>query len=74
MSSSVDSDAEWFERGYVCAAAEIMRTHGEDVVAKDVLRAVLPINWAKIDEYDRNALKDVRADVERQRERSASAN
>ena len=71
--SNTNRDAEWFERGYVCAVAEIIRTHGEDVVAKDVLRAVLPINWTKIDEYDRNALKDVRADLERERKRLASA-
>jgi hypothetical protein len=65
--SRINDDAEWFERGYVCAVAEIIRTHGEDVVAKDVLRGVLPINWKKIDKYDRDALKEVRADLEREK-------
>jgi len=27
-----------FNQGYLCAVANIMRTHGEDVIAKDVLR------------------------------------
>jgi hypothetical protein len=58
-----------FERGYVCAVAEIIRTHGEDVVAKDVLRGILPINWRNIDEYDRKTLKDVRADLRREADR-----
>jgi hypothetical protein len=63
-------DGKWFERGYVCAAAEIIRTHGEDVVAKDVLRAILPVNWRNIDGHDREALKEVRADLRREAKRS----
>jgi len=62
-------DTAQFERGYVCAVAEIIRTHGEDVVAKDVLRGILPVNWRNIDEYDREALKSVRADLRREAER-----
>jgi hypothetical protein len=62
-------DEAQFERGYVCAVAEIIRTHDEGVVAKDVLRGMLPINWRNIDEYDRKALKDVRADLRREARR-----
>ena len=46
-----------FDRGYVCAVANIISAHGEDVIARDVLRANMPRNWNDIDAYDRNILK-----------------
>jgi len=38
--------AEW-EQGYVAAVANIIRTHGNDVIARDVLNAGGRINLAK---------------------------
>jgi hypothetical protein len=65
MGEQRDNGSRWFERGYVCAAAEIIRTHGEDVIARDVLRGIGLIDWDDIDEGDRDALKEVRRDLER---------
>jgi hypothetical protein len=41
-----------FDRGYCCAVAEILRTHGESVIAKDVLMANEPNSWGDIDTQD----------------------
>ncbi len=41
-----------FVQGYCCAVAEILRQHGEDVVAKDVFRGIGKVNRQDIDDYD----------------------
>lgn len=46
-----------FERGYICAVAEIIRMHDEPVIAKDVLRGIGRVDWSLIDEYDRTTLR-----------------
>jgi uncharacterized UPF0146 family protein len=46
-----------FDQGFILAVAEIMRTHGEDVIASDVLRANRPDDWGHIDNEDMKALK-----------------
>ncbi|MFA6063930.1 MAG: hypothetical protein WC736_15185 [Gallionella sp.] len=46
-----------FDRGYVCAVANIITTHGADVIARDVLRANPPQDWNNIDSYDKEILK-----------------
>lgn len=48
-----------FDQGFVLAVAEIMRQHGEDVIARDVLNANRPRDWGIIDQYDLNALKPI---------------
>jgi hypothetical protein len=48
-----------FTRGYVCAAAEIMRTHGNKQIARDVLRSAGKVDWNDINEADREALGDL---------------
>lgn len=45
-----------FTQGYVCAVANIISTHGEDVIARDVLRGAGHVNWKIIDDYDRDIL------------------
>jgi hypothetical protein len=39
--------AEW-QRGYVAAVANIIRTHKDNVIAKDVLRGAGNITWDNI--------------------------
>lgn len=46
-----------FMQGYVCAVAEIIRTHDEPTVAKDVLRGIGNVNWDCIDDYDKETLQ-----------------
>ena len=48
-----------FEQGYVCAVAELVRTHNQPTIASDVLRALGKIDWSKIDDFDRKPLEDV---------------
>lgn len=42
---------EW-ERGYICAVANIIHTHGDTVIAKDVLMGCSNPDWTHIDSYD----------------------
>ena len=55
-----------FDQGFILAVAEIMRQHGEDVIAKDVLRANRPDCWDHIDGYDMEALKPIFEDERRE--------
>lgn len=48
-----------FNQGYVCAVANIVKMHGEDTIAKDVLRGAGNIDWSEIDPYDREILEKV---------------
>lgn len=48
---------EW-HRGYVCAVAKIVLMHGEDTIAKDVLREGGRIDWSDIDDYDKDVLRE----------------
>ena len=53
---SVKPSGSQFTRGYVCAVAEIIRSHGEDIIAGDVLIAAGLVDWSKIDAADREVL------------------
>lgn len=48
-----------FDQGFILAVAEIMRQHGEDVIARDVMRANPIKDWSVIDEHDRDALAPI---------------
>lgn len=41
-----------FEAGYVCAVANILNLHGEEVIARDVLRGNTPDDWRHINRED----------------------
>ena len=45
-----------FDRGYVCAVANILRTHGDTVIARDVLRANEPGDWNNVDIADKDII------------------
>lgn len=47
-----------FDQGYVCAVANIIRTHREDVIAKDVLAAAGVIDWTLIAAEDLKVLRE----------------
>lgn len=57
-----------FKRGYFLAVANIMQTHGEDVIAIDVLRAYGPVDLVGIDSYDKTILRPLIAELKRQAE------
>lgn len=46
-----------FNQGYICATANIIKTHGEDTIAKDVLNANFSLEDA--DEHDLEILKPI---------------
>lgn len=46
-----------FSQGYVCATANIIKMHGEDTIAKDVLKANYILENA--DEHDLEVLKPI---------------
>ncbi len=46
-----------FEQGYVCAVATLLRMHGSEVEAKELLACMGSIDWKSIDEYDREIIK-----------------
>jgi len=45
-----------FEQGYICAVATLLRQHGEETIAKDLLCCVAP-DWSTIDDYDKEILQ-----------------
>lgn len=58
MASKVKRN-EWcdgFDAGYICAVANIIRTHDEPTVAKDVLAGNIPASWTLVDKDDLNIL------------------
>ena len=57
-SPSSGSEALTFEQGYVCAVATMLSQHGDSVCAKDMLGCMGNIDWSKIDEYDREIIKE----------------
>lgn len=48
-----------FDQGYVCAVANIMTLHGEDVIAREVLNQNRPKDWSNIDKADMVALQPI---------------
>ena len=46
-----------FQDGYICAVAEIIRTHDLPTVAKDVLKGLGKVDWSKIEPEDRELLQ-----------------
>ena len=59
-----------FIQGYCCAVASIMRTHGDDVIACDVLAegvSLEDVKLADVDEYDMEVLDPLFTEIERKR-------
>lgn len=48
-----------FDQGYVCAVANIMNLHGEEVIAREVLNQNRPKDWSIIDAEDMKALRPI---------------
>ena len=46
-----------FTKGMICAAAIIASSHGEIMMAEEILQACGKINWRAIDNYDREKLR-----------------
>lgn len=68
-----DKQAELeFRRGYYLATANIMRTHGQDVIAMDVLRQYGNVNFSGIDPMEVKILKPLAREIRRQKENGLS--
>lgn len=46
-----------FQDGYICAVANIIRTHDEPTIAKNVLKEFGKVNWSKVEPEDRALLQ-----------------
>lgn len=46
-----------FCKGYICAVSTLLRQHGKDTYAKDLLGCIGLVDWRKIPEYDREPLR-----------------
>jgi len=46
-----------FMRGYICAVAEILRTYGDTVIARDVLKGAGKVDWRIIDKPDKKTIR-----------------
>jgi hypothetical protein len=62
--------ADDFTKGYICACANLMSQHGEDVYVRDLVRDLLgcnmpPDNWAGIDEMNREVLEPIVREIKR---------
>lgn len=57
LSELPSSSGSAFTQGYVCAVAEIIRTHDEPTIAQDVLRGAGKVDWDCIDDYDKATLQ-----------------
>lgn len=75
--SSVNSDEnkvknDSFVQGYICAAATLMRCHGEDSLARDIITqggfGVKDILCENIDQYDKDALAPIIDELRRKGE------
>lgn len=47
-----------FTKGMICAASIVAASHGDTVIAKEILQACGKINWRTIDQYDKDKLKE----------------
>jgi hypothetical protein len=47
-----------FQDGYICAVANIIRTHDDPVIAKDVLKALGKVDWSKVEPDDHTLLRE----------------
>ena len=56
-----------FRQGYYIAVANIIRTHDEEVVAREVLAAYGAVDFTGIDPYDLKVLKPLAKEIERLR-------
>jgi hypothetical protein len=54
-----------FKRGYYLAVANIILTHGESVIAEDVLKNYGKVDFKGIDPYDIEVLKPIAAEIAR---------
>jgi len=46
-----------FTAGYICAVATVLRTHGADRIARDVLGCIGPVTKENTNSYDYEILK-----------------
>jgi hypothetical protein len=49
-----------FDQGYVCAVADIIKSHGDETLARDVLMGLGPVDWTKIDKRDLDTLLEAK--------------
>lgn len=64
-----DESKKWnegFEAGYCCAVANIMRSHEEETIAIDVLKAGCPSPVDHIDESDQKILQPLWKQIKKQ--------
>lgn len=47
-----------FQDGYICAVANIIRTHDQPVIAKDVLKGLGKVDWSKVEPEDHAIFKE----------------
>lgn len=46
-----------FQDGYICCVANMLRQHGDTVIAKDALRCIGKLDKKTIEPYDREELE-----------------
>ena len=57
-----------FHQGYCLAVATLIRQHGSDTEALDLLKVVVnSVDWSTIDEFDMEVLRPVLEDLRRRR-------
>lgn len=56
-----------FQNGYLCALSCIVKGHGNGIEVREALSALGPVNWSKVEPYDREVLAEVRREVKRGR-------
>ena len=54
-----------FQQGYICALACIAKGHGESTELEEALRALGPVDWNRIEAYDKEALQETIKRVKR---------
>ena len=47
-----------FERGYICAVANLVKAHDAIVEAKELLNALGPIDWRQVEPYEHRILRE----------------
>jgi hypothetical protein len=57
LDAATGSAAMTFDQGYICAVATLLRQHGAESMAEELLRCVSP-DWSTIDDYDKEALAE----------------
>ncbi|MFO0359261.1 MAG: hypothetical protein ACK50N_02075 [Flavobacteriales bacterium] len=69
MSKKINTWQKNFSIGYACACANIIRTHGEETIARDCFKAnfmtIETMREIGVDEDDINVLKPIVKEIER---------